>query len=127
MRFDNSVDRRQHRKALKEDKARRANLLKAWRAILAQPDGRLVLLSILEYCKVFKSLWEPSAAIHKNEGMRIVGLHILEEIAAADVNALAAMIAEPWLQEARENLEREIAASKPESLRDDAEANVTED
>ena len=102
----NAADSRQIRDAEKLHKRRRLDDLAAWRNVVKSSDGRRVLLNILEECNVFVSLWEPSAAIHRNEGTRIAGLRILEHIAEADVQALPAMLAEPWLRQVRDDAGR---------------------
>lgn len=111
----NAADSRQIRDAEKQQKLRRVQDLAAWRNVVKSSDGRRVLLNILEECNVFVSLWEPSAAIHRNEGTRIAGLRILEHIAEADVQALPAMLAEPWLRHARDESERRQEHDKQKS------------
>jgi hypothetical protein len=115
------TDYRQVKENEKRLKKIKAQLLDDWRKVLRTPEGKRVVLHILESCGLFRSTWEPSAAIHKNEGMRIVGLGILETIKEADVQVLAQLLAEPFLREAEERLAR----SKPEQLSQEEESNAT--
>ncbi len=86
-----------------------AEELSDWRTVLQNPAGRRVLLGILCDCNLFQSHWDPTPAIHKNEGMRIVGLKILEKVKAADRHAFPTMLAEASALEHREELAREAA------------------
>lgn len=63
---------------------RRQEQLNDMRAVLAVPAGRRVLMHLLDYCGVADSVWQNSAAIHRNAGAQDVGHHLVEEILAAD-------------------------------------------
>ncbi len=90
----NAADRKQveraHKKTTRDRDQEQADL----RAILALPTGRRVLWRLLEDCKVFASIWHPSALIHFNEGRRDVGLKLMAAISRADDQALLQMMAE---------------------------------
>lgn len=73
---------------------RRRRELDDLRALIATPAGRRVLFRLLEHCKVFESIWDPSSRIHMHEGMRQVGLFLMAEIEAADDEALFTMMRE---------------------------------
>ena len=90
----NAADRRQVERAGRKQALRRDGELADLRAVLALPSGRRMLWRLLEDCKVFGSIWHPSALIHFNEGRRDVGLKLMASITAANENALLQMMAE---------------------------------
>lgn len=80
----NAGDEQQVRKAARSEKwlaQRRAN---DWRTIVGSPEGRRVLWSLLEQCKVFESIMETSARIYYNAGRQDFGHLIIAEITTAD-------------------------------------------
>ena len=59
-------------------------LLAAVQALLAQPDGRLVLWELLVRAGIYRSVWDPSARIHYNAGRQDYGHELLGLIIEAD-------------------------------------------
>src|SRR5438876_10842526 len=90
----NAADRKQVERARKTQARDRDQEVADMRSVLASPSGRRVLWHLLEDCKVFASIWHPSALIHFNEGRRDVGLKLMGAIARADDHALLQMMAE---------------------------------
>jgi hypothetical protein len=75
-------------KGLKRDAATerysREKYLNDIRQVLGTPSGCRFVWSLLEKCKTFNSVWEPSARIHYNAGKQDLGHEIMAEIAEAD-------------------------------------------
>ncbi len=90
----NAADEVQVKEATKKIKDRRFYELEDIRAILKEPHGRAFLWRVLEHCKVFESIYHPSALIHHNSGKQDVGHFIMAEIVAADDNAFLLMMKE---------------------------------
>lgn len=101
----NAADEQQVRKAARSEKwlaERRAN---DWRAVVALPEGRRVLWSLLDQCNVFKSIMETNARIYYNAGVQDFGHTIIKEITAADPQA--------WIQMQIEAGEVAVEDPKP--------------
>jgi hypothetical protein len=64
------------------------------KTICKSTAGREVLWRILGQCKVFGSVWEPSAKIHYNAGKQDVGHWLMAEIVRSDENILFKMMTE---------------------------------
>lgn len=62
------------------EKLRAARLL----AVLKTPDGRAFVWDTLGDCKVYESIWHPSAAIHYNAGRQDVGHELLARVVALE-------------------------------------------
>lgn len=87
----NAGDPAQVAEGTRREKELRERELKDLRAILDMPEGRRFVWRLLEHCKVFQSIWHPSALIHFNEGARNVGLFVLNDIEEANPDALLVM------------------------------------
>lgn len=82
---------------LEDEKAariRRDRDLDDIRTVCKSRQGRRVLWTLLSYCNVFDDGWRMSAEIHKLAGMRNVGIHIMQEICAADQEIFFQMMKE---------------------------------
>ena len=90
----NAADKEQVGKAGHKLKLRQQQDLSDMRAVLATREGRRVLWRLLETCKVFGSVWHPSALIHFNAGQQDVGHLILAKITEANDEALLLMMRE---------------------------------
>ena len=64
------------------------------RTILALPAGRRMLWSLLNRCSVFKPLGHDALLIHSNEGRRLVGLELMDDLTAADRTAYLTLLSE---------------------------------
>lgn len=64
------------------------------RALLALPAGRRFIWRLLEHCKVFESIWDPSSRIHHNSGKQDVGHFVMAQVVAAEEMALIQMMKE---------------------------------
>lgn len=80
----NAADRSQVSKADKAVKSAREYYMDSLKNVMASKDGRRVLWDVLEKCKIYSEIWEPSAKIHHNAGMRSVGLSVLADITECD-------------------------------------------
>lgn len=95
----NAADSEQVAESVKKARLKRENELADLAKILAIPEGRRVLWRLMSKCKVFGSIWEPSARIHYNSGLQDFGHFIMAEIAEADEESLFTMM--------RENMKKE--------------------
>ncbi len=68
-------------------------------AVCSTSEGRRLLWRIMSRCKVFESVWSPSAQIHYNSGMQDVGHFLMAEVVGADPEILLQMIKENRKQE----------------------------
>ena len=88
---------------IKESKARirfgRDQELDDIRAVVSTVAGRRFVSRLLRRCGVSQSVWEPSAAIHRNAGIQEVGHFILGEVVAADPASGATLLIEAYQSE----------------------------
>ena len=103
----NASDKPQVERAGRKQKNRREQELADIRAMLELREGRRFIWSRLEKCKVFASIWDPSAKIHFLEGRRDVGLQLMADVAEADETAFLVMMTEEQQQKKQERQERE--------------------
>lgn len=86
---------REHVKQSKlHSKFRRKQELADLAFVLSSREGRRFMWRILTHCKVYQSIWEPSAKIHYNAGRQDVGHYLQSEILSADPQAYIKMINE---------------------------------
>jgi hypothetical protein len=90
----NAADPAQVKAAEKKEMFRREDQLNDLRKILSMKEGRRVLWRLLEQCRVFASVWEPSAKIHYNSGRQDLGHFIVSEIVEANDEAYLQMMRE---------------------------------
>jgi len=62
--------------------------------LLELPAGRRVLWRIIEHCKVFNTIWDPSSRIHYNSGKQDVGHFVLTLIMDVKPAAFTLMMEE---------------------------------
>lgn len=105
----NAADPRQVGTASRKERDKIAARAARLKATMATPEGRAALMDILEDCKVFESIWHPSAAIHYNAGVQDVGHQLLARIVDADEGLYELM--EREARDRRRRLEREIDAA----------------
>jgi hypothetical protein len=73
------------KKALEEKQRREHEIrIKELRALLQDRTFRRHTWRQINLCGVYRMSWDPSARIHFNEGMRFVGLDILQDVNEAD-------------------------------------------
>jgi hypothetical protein len=113
----NAADRGQVKHADRRDKDKAQNVLNAWRELVKLPAGRVVLWDILCHCKVFESIWHPSALIHANAGRQDVGHWAMAQIANADPQAIFKMMQEAQVADARDLV---ASQSVQQTKKDDA-------
>ena len=92
----NASDPAQVEKARKEERRLSQQENADFREILNMPSGagRRVLWKLLEECKVFESVWHPSALIHYQSGQQDIGHLLLGRIMDAHPTALLQMMQE---------------------------------
>ena len=90
----NAADEKQVNKAVKKEEFSRDNQLNDLRKVLETSEGRRVMWRLMEHCKVFATVWEPSAKIHYNSGQQDIGHFIMSEIVDADEKYLFEMMKE---------------------------------
>ena len=91
---ENASNKDQIREASRKERAQRKLELEDLKAVLETDAGKRLVWRILKHCKVFESIWHPSAMIHKNAGAQDVGHFLMAEIVAANETALMEMMAE---------------------------------
>lgn len=64
------------------------------KSILKTDEGRRFIWRLLSHCKVFNSIWSPSASIHYLAGKQDVGHFVLSEVTDADADSLLKMMKE---------------------------------
>jgi len=73
----------QDAQARKEAEQKRKAELDGLRNVLATADGYVLACRLLSHCRIFESIWSPSAEIHRNAGRQDVGHWIFGEIMQA--------------------------------------------
>ena len=99
----NASNRGQVNKATDTKKLERYNEMQDLRKILGTIEGRRFVWRLLSECKVFGSIWHPSAQIHYNAGKQDFGHFILAEVGEASQDYLFKMMLENKNKEEREN------------------------
>lgn len=90
----NAADAKQVKSAGHKERLKEKDEKKDLQAVLATREGRRFLWRLLEECKVFESIWEPSARIHYLAGKHDFGLWLLAEVEAADKEGFIGMLKE---------------------------------
>jgi hypothetical protein len=107
----NAADRTQVERAERRVENERQQELQDIRTVLSSVSGRRLLWRIMEKCKTFSSVWEPSAKIHYNAGQQDLGHFIMTEIVDANPDLLFKMM--------RENKEKENDSTGSNKRRND--------
>lgn len=68
--------------------------LSSLKKVLLTKEGRCVVWNFLKQCKVFNSIWRPSAEIHYLSGKQDIGLYILAQVMRVDEEAFLKMLYE---------------------------------
>ena len=84
------------------------------RNILQTPAGRRFLWATLDRCRVFQPLGHDALMVHSNEGRRLVGLELMEDLTAADPNAYLTLLAEAFKAQTLEQAESAAIPSDDE-------------
>lgn len=103
----NAANPQQLRHATRKEKQRLERRLGALRAVMATPEGRMVMWELLERAGIFRSIWHPSAQIHYNAGRQDFGHEILAWLTDADEEAYLTMEREMRTLARRESNEAE--------------------
>lgn len=82
------------KKQQKAPERTRDHLVYDMKSVLNDKVGRRVLWDIMAHCRVFESIWEPSARIHYLAGRQDVGHMILSLINDANPEAMILMMNE---------------------------------
>lgn len=90
----NAADPQQVKKAALTEKQRQIQASNDLKYVLSSRQGRRFIWRILSYCKLFESIWRPSAEIHKLAGMQEVGLFLTGEVVKVDDEAYFQMMKE---------------------------------
>lgn len=90
----NAADPKQVKRAADKEQFSRDNELNDLRKVLETPEGRRFVWRVMQHCKVFGSVWEPSAKIHFNSGRQDVGHFVMGEVVEAGEDYLLAMMKE---------------------------------
>jgi hypothetical protein len=105
----NAADPKQVQHAGRKERDRQAARRSRLKATMGTPEGRAALMDILEDCRVYESIWHPSAMIHYNAGIQDVGHQLLARLLDADESLYEQMEREG--RERRRRLDREIDAA----------------
>jgi hypothetical protein len=62
--------------------------------VLGTISGRRLMWRLMEKCKTFSSIWDPSAKIHYNAGKQDLGHFIMAEIIEANPKLFTKMMSE---------------------------------
>lgn len=90
----NAADEEQVKEAGKRDRMRREAEIRDLKVVLSTKEGRRFMWRLLSHCKVFGSIWEPSAKIHYSSGMQDVGHFVMAEVIDAQEEAFVLMMKE---------------------------------
>lgn len=90
----NAADIQQVREAEKKIKFNRRQELDDIKFLLSTIQGRRFFWRLMSHCRVFESIWHPSALIHHNSGVQDVGHFIQAEIIESDPDAYVRMMTE---------------------------------
>lgn len=99
---DNASDPKQVKKGKSRDKRNTQQLLNDYRFVLKEAPGRRLIYHILGMCGIYHVSMTGNSYTYFNEGMRQVGVTILNEITEADEGAYIAMQTEE-LERKRKN------------------------
>ena len=102
----NAADRSQVANAARKDQDRALRFDRDLKAVLGTREGRNVLWHYLGECKVFESIWHPSALIHAQAGRQDVGHMILKDINDTDQDSFFLMMKEARLAARSDDAER---------------------
>jgi hypothetical protein len=105
----NAADPRQVRHAGRHEQRRRVQQLADLCAVLDTPFGRRFVWRLLEECRVFQSVWDPSSRIHYLAGRQDFGHFLMSEIDQADGDALFVLMREARAQRDRDAIDAEAA------------------
>lgn len=103
----NAADPAQVKQAARKDQDRGLRFARDLKAVLATREGRNVLWHYLGTCKVFESVWHPSALIHAQAGRQDVGHEIMKDINDTDQEAFFLMMKEARQAAISDQAERE--------------------
>ncbi len=92
--MQNASDEGEAKSAGSKVKLNRDTELNDLRFILQSKEGRRFLWKLLSKCRVFSSIWEPSAKIHYNAGSQDLGHFIQAEIVTASQERYFEMMTE---------------------------------
>ncbi|HEY4491449.1 MAG TPA: hypothetical protein VJ521_00445 [Acidobacteriota bacterium] len=84
-----SSDPEEVRRAKKRERQTRWQEMEDLRNLLDTPGGRRFIWRLWDHSGAFRSVWHPSAAIHRNSGMQDIGLWVFEEVKEARDTAFA--------------------------------------
>lgn len=90
----NASDEKQVKHASKMQRLNRETELSDLRVVLATPEGRRLYWRLMCRCRIFESIWDPSARIHYNAGVQDIGHFLLAEQMEADPAAYMKMVQE---------------------------------
>lgn len=90
----NAADPEQVKNAVTKTNLKRDDELNDLRYLLTLPQFRRFVWRLLKFCKVFETIWSPSALIHYNSGQQDVGHFVTAEVVSADPEALVKMMVE---------------------------------
>lgn len=112
----NAADPRQVEALRTVERRDAAAKLRAWRTVLALPEGRLLLWELLEHCSVFASVYDSSSKIYANAARQDVGHYVMARIGEADEAKLLQMMREA--SEHQVSLKKEREASRQQAKRE---------
>ena len=97
----NAADESQVRQAGEKEKRGRERAISDLACVLGSPEGRRFCQRLLDICRVSDSIWHASALIHYRSGAQDVGHLIVKDILEASPAIGAAMLAESYQGEKR--------------------------
>lgn len=89
-----AASREQYKEAKQKTELRISQKQRDLQAVLATPEGRRVIWSLLQRAGVFESIWENSAKIHYNAGQQDFGHALMADIVDAGEEFFFTMMTE---------------------------------
>lgn len=104
----NAADRKQIKEAGKTERQKRRDEIDDVRFLLQFKQFRRFAWRVLTFCKVFSSIWRPSAEIHHLSGKQDCGHFLMSEITESNPEAFLLM-----MKENREGEQNDADADEP--------------
>jgi hypothetical protein len=92
----NAADPKQVRFAERMERRQQERYQNALAAVLATPEGRVVLCALIKRAGVYRSVWAPSAEIHYRAGRQDYGHELMAELIGTNELAYQQMEREEW-------------------------------
>lgn len=89
---DNAADVKQVKKGGKREKRRRQQDLQDIKKIVSTVEGQRFFMRYFRICRVWQTTWSPDNQIYFNEGKRVIGLTMFNDLRSAAPDMLLNMM-----------------------------------